>query len=263
LSGVGPFMRNLFLFGIAVIAALPAAGQQTAPATPDITAIVERMEQVQAENRANFRPYVVTREFKLFDKDERQSSYVLADITFQPPDRKQYRITQAQGSGSGEKVVRRVLDRETEMTREASQIELSRANYDFALLRAEQHAGRPVYVLELKPKRADKSLLKGTALVDAETFRIYRISGHPAKNPSWLIKDLLLTLTFSDVKGMWMQTASEAVANVRFVGKHVFTSHDVRVRTADQVAQSPRPPAPKRFRPRATASGIGSVLLPR
>jgi outer membrane lipoprotein-sorting protein len=252
-------MRNLFLILVTAMAACAAAGQ-AAPAPADLENILTRVEQAQAENRAHFQPYVVTRQYRLYKKEgDQATSEVIADITFQPPDQKKYQIRRSHGSGSGEKVVRRVLEREAEMTRDPGQIEISRSNYDFALLRTEQLGGIPVYVLELKPKRCDKNLLKGLAYVDANTHLIRRLVGHPAKNPSWLIKDLQLTLTFAAVHGMWMQTASEAVANVRFVGKHVFTSQDMSVRTVQQVAQAR--PVPRRPRARAAASTIGAGVL--
>lgn len=243
----------------AMFAQAPAA----APAgSDDLATIVGRMEQAQADNRAHFRPYIVTRDYKLFGSDgERATSEVIAEVSFQPPNQKQYAIKQSSGSGSGEKVVRRVLDRETEMARRAGEFDLNHDNYDFELLRCEQLAGVPVYVLGLHPKRGDRNLLKGEAFVDAATFRIHRIVGRPAKSPSWLIKDMQLTLTFTDVKGMWMQTASATVANVRFVGKHIFTSQDVRVQTAEQVAENMAPArAARRLRARP-APAIGAGVL--
>ena len=250
-------MRNLFLIiGAAMLASLSVLAAES-PASLDVNTIVTRMQQAQADNRAHFRPYLVTRDYKLFDKDEQQpSSEVIADITFQPPDNKQYQIKEAHGSGSGEKIVRRVLDHETAISQNMGEVEVSRNNYDFDLARTDVLDGAPVYVLELKPKRNDKSLIKGEAYVDANTFLIRRIVGRPAKSPSWWLKDLELTLNFSDVKGMWMQTASQAVAQVRFVGKHVFTSKDLSVRTAEQVATVASPRAARRQARPTSAIGV-------
>jgi hypothetical protein len=268
-------MRNVFLITAVTLATTLGGAQAVAPTAngpvpaPDLNTIVMRMEQAQRDVRAEFRPYIVTRDYKLFSENEQKpSSEVVADVTFQPPDQKQYQIKKAEGSGTGEKIVRKVLDRETEITKEASQVEVGRNNYDFELLRTEQLEGQPVYALQLKPKRDDKSLIKGVAYVDANTYRIRRIVGHPAKNPSWLVKDLELTLNFSDVKGMWLQTSTHAVAHVRFVGTHVFTSQDVSVRTADQVARNTAPlrPAARRLRPQnqtRPSSLATGVFLPR
>ena len=256
-------MRRLFPIVITAALICAAFGQDQPTGSSDLATIVARMEQAQADNRTHFRPYIVTRDYKLYGEDGGPAtSEVIADISFQPPNQKQYEIKETHGSGSGEKVVRRVLDKETEMARQAGEFDLNRSNYDFELLRTEQIAGSPVYVLEMHPKRSDRNLLKGEAYVDACTYRIRRIVGHPAKSPSWLIKDLQLTLTFSDVKGMWMQSGSEAIANVRFVGKHTFVSQDLSVRTAEVVAENIAPTrtaTSRRLRPHTTPALAGVI----
>jgi hypothetical protein len=46
--------------------------------------------------------------------DKQPTSEVMAQINFVPPDMKTYKITQARGNSRGEKIVRELLDRETE-----------------------------------------------------------------------------------------------------------------------------------------------------
>ena len=49
-----------------------------------------RMAQARAENRARLHPYVVTRNYKLFGKEESKAkSEVIADVAFVPPDSKE------------------------------------------------------------------------------------------------------------------------------------------------------------------------------
>lgn len=255
---------------------LPVAAQQAAPdihapvlTALDLNTIVDRVEQAQEENRARFRAYVVTRDYKLFSNNgEKLDSSVRAALSFTPPNRKAYKILSSSGSGRGERIVRKVLDKETEMTRDMGDTGVSRRNYDFQFVRTDTLHAVPVYVLQLQPKRADKGLIRGLAFVDANTFFIHRIAGRPAKMPSWWIKDVQIALDFSDVKGMWLQTGSEAVANVRFFGKHNFTARDVAYRTADVVARTASPAAkpamlrtarPQRPSP-VSAIGAGIVL---
>src|SRR4051812_48842203 len=259
-------MRKLFPIVVTMTALFAVAMGQVQPTTSaDLATIVSRMEQAQTDNRAHFRPYIVTRDYKLYGADGgRATAEVIAAISFQPPNQKQYQIKQASGSGSGEKVVRRVLDKETEMARLAGQFDLNRTNYDFELLRTEQMSGAPVYVLEMHPKRSDRNLLKGEAYVDAATYRIRRIVGRPAKTPSWLIKELQLTLTFSEAKGMWMQTGSEAIANVRFLGKHTFVAQDVNVQTTEVVANNIAPArttSPRRVVRARSTTALGAGVL--
>ena len=79
--------------------------------------------------------------------DKQSTSEVMAQINFVPPDTKTYKITQAQGNSRGEKIVRELLDRETESAKKRRGSEISRTNYDFVFLRQEnfgvRFAGRP------------------------------------------------------------------------------------------------------------------------
>ena len=93
------------------------AAAQTDAGVPTAEDIVARMGQARAENRASFRPYVVTRDYKLFGKNRNSSkSQVVAEVTFVPPTSKKYAIQRTQGAGLGEKIVRRMLEGEVEIT---------------------------------------------------------------------------------------------------------------------------------------------------
>jgi hypothetical protein len=126
----------------------------------------------------------VTREYKVFrGYDKQPTSEVMAQIDFVPPDTKTYKIIQARGNSLGEKMVRELLDRETESSKKEHSSEISRANYDFVFLRRQNFGVVPEYVLGIFPKRKDKYLLRGQIWADASTFRIHRIEGVPAKSP--------------------------------------------------------------------------------
>jgi len=58
---------------------------QTGSTDPTLETIGARMAQARAENRAGFRPYIVTRDYMLLGKakDENRSQ-VIADVAFVP-----------------------------------------------------------------------------------------------------------------------------------------------------------------------------------
>jgi hypothetical protein len=241
--------------------------------TPDLNAILYRMEQAQAESHAHMSPYSVTREYKFFGEDQQHAkSQVLAKVDFAPPNEKNYTIEQASGSGQGEKITRKVLDHEKQMTKGDSSGALNRENYDFEYLRCESANGRRAYVLQLTPKHSDKNLIKGLAWIDAETYHPLRIEGEPAKSPSWWVKNVKLSLMFGPVGGMWLQTGTQAVANVRFLGQHTMVARDVNYQLPTQVAalSAPRvavvsPPvqvAAVKKRPMRPALGAGVGIIP-
>ena len=88
--------------------------------------------------------------------DKQPASEVMARINFVPPDTKTYKITQARGNSRGEKMVRELLDRETESAKKKRGSEISRMNYDFVFLRQENFGVVPEYVLRIVPKRKDR-----------------------------------------------------------------------------------------------------------
>ena len=81
--------------------------------------ILQRLEDIQHQDPSQARPYEVIREYKVLrGYNTRPSSEVTAQINFAPPDTKTYKIIQAKGdSHLGERMVRELLDRETDSAR--------------------------------------------------------------------------------------------------------------------------------------------------
>jgi len=212
----------LYLAGTALVQA------QSGTPVPSVGAIIGRLAQARGENRARLRPYKVTRTYKLFTKEGgTPKSEVMADVTFVPPDSKQYVIQHTSGIGLGEKIVRQMLKHEMDVMKNYSSAEISQANYDFRFSREELVAGQNCYVLEMRPKREEKNLLVGYIWVDSTTYRLRRTEGQPAKIPSWWLRDVHIELLYGEVGGMWLQTASESSADVRLLGPYTIFSRDL------------------------------------
>jgi hypothetical protein len=208
---------------------------------------VARVEQARAANRASYKPYRVFRDYKFFGNDrDKVDSQVLAEVDFQPPNSKNYVIREASGNARGEKLVRKVLEHERKASQEHNDVELSSENYDFAFLRQEPRNGKLCYVLQLIPKRKEKNLLKGAMWVDARSYLIHHIEGELAKSPSFWLKEVRLSMDFNSVFGMWLRTATEAVASVRFFGDHSMKARDLRYETGAVVAVNTQKKAPSR-----------------
>jgi hypothetical protein len=228
-----------WLLFLSLIAAMASASAQTGGAIPDVEAIAARMAQARAENRARLRPYIVTREYKLYGKERQATkSEVVADVTFVPPDSKEYTIQQINGSGLGKMIIGRMLAKEAEVTRDYGATDISPDNYDLRLIREEEVSGQRCYVLELVPRRKDKNLLRGNIWVDVNTYLLRRTEGEPAKAPSWWVRDVRIALRYGDVGGMWLQTASEATARVRILGPCTMVSRDVKYKITELVADA-------------------------
>jgi len=216
--------------------------------------IVSRMSLARTAARDHNVAYTVKREYQLSPAGAAKASAdVVADVSFFPPSEKQYVIVKAEGNDRGAGIVRRILDHEVVMANHWQPYVVSAANYDFALVGREAIDGHECYVLQLSPKRDAVELVRGKAWVDAQDFSIRRIAGQTAKNPSFWIKNLNVTINYGQVNGVWLETSTEAVAEVRLAGTHVLTSRELDVRTATLSARASKPAVPHRNREHVAA----------
>ena len=69
--------------------------------------------------------------------------------------------------------------------------------------------------------------MNGLVWVEKETFRIQRIEGTPAKKPSWWLKNIEITLQYTDFEGLWLPTYMSSTAIVRLAGSYLLTGEAV------------------------------------
>jgi hypothetical protein len=223
--------RALILLPLAGVASSGSAQTGGAPA---VDTIVARMMQARHENRAYLRPYTLTRDYKIFGEEKNTAkTEVTAAVTFLPPRLKQYAIQQQNGKWLGVTVVRRVLESEVEIAKDYSTTDIAPQNYEFRFAGEETHGGRRCYVVEMLPRRKDKSLLRGRIWIDADTYLPLRSEGQPGKSPSWWLRDVHMTFVYGDVSGMWLQVASEITGDVRTLGRHTMVSRDASYKVGD------------------------------
>jgi hypothetical protein len=202
--------------------------QETHVAPPNLKSILDSLERTGAQNPALSQPHELTREYKVFHGDDpKPMSDVTTQITFTPPDVKTFKITDAQGSATGKKIVSAILEQEVASATDGHQRDISRANYNFSFLREQDFGVVPEYVLHIIPKRKEKGLLLGDIWVDAKTYRIRQIIGVPLKTPSFWVKDLHITVQFAEMNQMWLPVSVDAIATVRFLGIYTLSGLDL------------------------------------
>ena len=224
-------LLNFWVFG-----PVASFGQNTVP-TVDV--ILLRMARARNTNQAHLRPYNVTRQYRLVGSQAQTRSEVIADVSFVPPAFKQFVIQKSSGIGLGERIVRQMLEHETDIVKNNAATDMTVANYEFRFLREEELSSQPCFVLEMLPKRSDKTLLRGQIWVDSLTYLLHRTEGEPSKAPSWWLRNARIALVYGNVDGMWLQTASESTADVRFVGRHTMLSQDLKYQISELVARAP------------------------
>jgi len=223
----------LWMSGLVLLATLTSSSQVTSSTaeikSPDSGLILQRLEDIQRQDPAQSRPYEVIREYKIFSGyDKLPTSEVMAEIDFIPPDIKTYKIIQEKGNSLGVRLVRELLDSETESAKKVHRTEISRENYDFIFLRRQNFGVVPEYVFAIFPKRKDKYLLRGQIWVDESSFRIRQIEGVPAKSPSFWLKNLHITLQFAELGGMWVPVTFDGIATIRLFGEYTLAGLNTR-----------------------------------
>lgn len=241
----GPKRSAWLVLAAIFVSTLPIiAHSQSKPEHQQLTLdqVVARMEQARIRNKQT-PPFLLTREYQMFHGDDATpASDVKAQISVVPPSVRDYRIISAEGNDRGEKVVRKILEHEAAAEKaHPSPTAVTRENYDFADQGRQMLEGVNCYVLGLKPKREESSLVEGRAWVDPNTFAVRKIEGKMAKSPSWWVKDVDLVVTFGEIGGVWIQTASHAVADVRVVGKYTVLGRAIDVQTANAEAANIQP----------------------
>jgi len=245
------YRRSVSAFSIVALvvcaSAFCAAYQQPTPGkapatTPTLEQIVSALEQRQAENHAAARPYSIVREYRLFGSDSAQEpeSVVVARVEYVPPERTEYSIVQSSGSSRGVGIVRRVLDSETELHKQPQNFGVNSENYKFTYEGEQNVDGHRCYVLALEPRRKDHRLISGRVFVDDGSYQVRLIQGEPAKSPSWWLKKVQLTMHYGDIGGVWAPVSTQAVADVRWFGKRLFTSREISGTVGTTVAANTR-----------------------
>jgi hypothetical protein len=193
--------------------------------------------------------YQVVRKYRIFPSANlNAASEIVASVDFRPPTTKRYTIQKTSGSRRAEQVVRGILDHEVEASAQGRHIPTAAVmqdNYDVSYLGENVLDGHPCYLLGLNPRRKDKNLIAGKAWVDKRTFLVREISGELVKTPSWWLRTVHVKMMFDYVGETWLQTALEAVADVRVFGNQTLTSEIVEFRNTDTTAKTqPAPECP-------------------
>jgi outer membrane lipoprotein-sorting protein len=199
-----------------------AAPSSTAPlAAGDI---VLKMSDRLVRRDTQLSSYTVNRTYEVVSDDKKPPYVVRSEMTFSAsPKSKNFKLLSK--SGTGGTIPNMVYDHAVTAEKEsltvtaAKQSGITTENYDFVLQGQEQSAGVDCYVLELKPKRNDKMLLKGKIWVTTSNFDIVRVEGFTAKSPSIWIKKIYLIRQFQEINGLWLPKQEDWIVDVRLYGQ--------------------------------------------
>ena len=170
--------------------------------------------------------YSAVRTYEIRNLEGKLAAQAVVRVDYRAPDKKTFNKTSEKGSV----IVRHlVFDRlmqsesETSSGREHHDSAITTANYTFTLSGEEDVGLYHCFVLEATPNRKEKYLFEGKIWIDAEDFAIVKISGHPAKKPSFWINRADFVRQYQRIDGFWLPCRDETTAEVKMYGRRVFT----------------------------------------
>jgi hypothetical protein len=166
--------------------------------------------------------YSGSRRYVLENERLNKRAEMLVSVKCDPDGTKHFEVVSEDGWKSANKrVVRKMLESETETSepRIRPTTSLAPENYRFQMLGKDALDARPVYVIQVAPKREDKYLFEGRIWVDAQEFAVVRIEGKPAKNPSFWTHSIHFVQRYQKSGTFWFPLSTESVTDARIVGK--------------------------------------------
>jgi hypothetical protein len=201
------------------IQGLAGAPASAVPASPSEYVAVERfLAEIERPPVA----YQARRRLEASSAKLKESAWLEALTAFDPAGGFTYSIV---AQGGSERIQRRVLkavlEAETENSTRAewSKGNLSRTNYEFNF---GGHAGDGMLKMQLTPRRRDTRLIHGSALVTAPSGTLVRVEGRLSKSPSFWVRSVNVSSSYSPIGGSMMPVAIESTADVRIAGMSTF-----------------------------------------
>ena len=170
--------------------------------------------------------YSGARRYVLQNQKYNKRAEMLVNVKCDPDGTKHFEVVSEEGWNSANKhVLRKMLESESETSRPQARqrTSITQENYSFQMVGTDSLESRPVYIIEVLPKRDDKYLFEGRIWVDAEDFALVRAEGKPAKNPSFWTHSVNFVQVYHKSGTFWFPASTESVTDARIFGKTAVT----------------------------------------
>ena len=207
------------LTGLSVQGLAGAAGPAVPPTPSEHVAVERFLATIEKSPVA----YQARRRLEASSLKLKESAWLEAVTRYDPAFGFTYQIV---AEGGSERIRRRVLVKVLEAEQENStraewrKGNLSRANYEFDF---RGQAGDGMLRMQLTPRRNDTRLVVGSALLTAKSGNLVRIEGRLSKSPSFWVRWVNVSRSYSPIAGAMMPVAIESTADVRIFGRATFS----------------------------------------
>jgi outer membrane lipoprotein-sorting protein len=231
-------MKDHFFFGaLCLLFASTVAAAEDSPKPPTADEIVARMAVHDLQRQSSIEGYAGMRRYVLENHKFHKRAEMIVQVQGDPNGTKHFEVVSEEGWSAAHKhVLRKMLESESETSRPEMRgtARLLPENYDFEFVGTEQVAGRPTFILEIRPKRDEKYLFRGRIWVDTEDYALARAEGKPAKKPSFWTKDIHFVQVYQKCGSLWFPLSTQSVTEAR-----IFGTTDVTIEYFDY---APKPP---------------------
>lgn len=203
--------------------------------------IIAKMRERNGVRGERLQRYSSVRTYEVRNLQGKLAAQTVVRVDYEAPDKKTFNKTSESGSG----IVRHLVfdhliqsEGETSSGQEHHNSAITEANYAFALVGEEDLGPYHCFVLTATPKRKDKYLFEGKIWIDTADFAIVKITGQPAKKPSFWINRADFVREYQRIDGFWLPFKDETFVDVKLYGRKVFTvDHQNYVINSDSPAQ--------------------------
>jgi len=213
-----------------VVAAAAGAAAQSSksslPAQVTTDEVVREMVEHNDERAARLKLYSSERHYHLEYKGFPHGAEASMDVeaTCDGQTYKTFRVLSQSGSHFlVDHVLKRLLVSEQEAARVQPSNALTPDNYRFQLVGRTVVDGRPVYELQVEPRRAANYLYRGEIWVDTNDYAVAQLNAEPAKSLSFWIRKVDIHRVYLKSDGFWLPQWDRSETKTRFGGTAVLT----------------------------------------
>jgi hypothetical protein len=189
--------------------------------SPNIDAIVAKLQQASDRQRSQLCAYSVIRRYTLQNRRLYPNATMDVRLTYKAGEGKHFEVISTERlQGLTRRVMVNLLKEEERSSRRGGEEHrVDSTNYQFAFSGMDEYQGRRCYRVRLLPRRKTEYLVEGEAWIDAEDYAAVQIRGQLAKSPSFWTSKPRLELKFEKVGQFWMPSYNRTVTNVTLLGE--------------------------------------------
>jgi Fe-S cluster biosynthesis and repair protein YggX len=198
------------------------AGARDLTQEPSTNEIVARLALRNFQRQTLLAGYQGMRLYSLENRKLHKQAEMLVRVKCEEDGSKHFEVVSEQGwKAAINHVFRKMLESEEKLSgpSEREKTELTEHNYNFRSVGTAELNGRQAYVLAVVPKRHDQFLFRGRVWIDAKDYALVRVEGEPAKKPSFWIRSIRFSHTYTKNGPFWFAARTQSATRVFFFGE--------------------------------------------